>query len=102
MFVHDLTMLDQGNENWVEQEKGIMNFEKWEMLGNAKWSISLPALGKQLINLNLTQQAGYHFVKVRVIQKYLKNLSILEPAILRDLVKKSKEKWISDLPFAVQ
>lgn len=33
MFVHDITMLDQGNENWVNKENQIINLEKLLLLG---------------------------------------------------------------------
>jgi len=62
LLFHDFIQIEDGNEEYIDQEKKFLNFEKALMLG------------KLFMHIKKTQKVQYQLSQVEVINKYLRTL----------------------------
>lgn len=86
LFIKDLTMLDEGAKNWIEENEKI-NLDKFNIFSDIIYSVCDSV------------QTSYPFTPIPVIQDYLKNLFALDPTSLETLYDRRKiyENSLSDV-----
>lgn len=77
LFVKDLVMLDEGNSDFMDGDKQLINFQKFKMLG------------AMVLRFYRAQQACYPMTKDERVQQYLANINGLSEVELLEIVKKS-------------
>lgn len=70
IFLRDCTFIDVGNEDFADEEKIFVNFEKMKMKGDV------------IRIFQRYQQSPYHFPIIHSLQNYLQNLSSFEEHLL--------------------
>jgi len=71
----DIALIEEGNATWLDKERGIVNIDKLVLFGNI------------LLRLEKNRTTPFSLECIKFLEKYLKNLKILNENKLEELSK---------------